>query len=173
MAANTPVLLRAAMVDGRTDLGLMSSGQVAGLIDDLPSCAELIESHHGRVGATLDRLDGRQEGVKPGPFGLQAFDDRDVGLAAALAHGLQAVAAAGALSSWSSVVSRRAPVAPSGWPSAIAPPLTFTRSRSAPVSCCQARTHRGERLVDLDQVDVVQGEPGALAGRGRSRGSAR
>jgi len=44
MAANTPVLLRAAMVDGRTDLGLMSSGQVAGLIDDLPSCAELIES---------------------------------------------------------------------------------------------------------------------------------
>ena len=43
MAANTPVLLRAAMVDGRTDLGLMSSGQVAGLIDDLPSCAELVE----------------------------------------------------------------------------------------------------------------------------------
>ena len=44
MAANTPVLLRAAMVDGRTDLGLMSSGQVTGLIDDLPSCAELIEA---------------------------------------------------------------------------------------------------------------------------------
>jgi NAD(P)H-dependent flavin oxidoreductase YrpB (nitropropane dioxygenase family) len=42
MAANTPVLLRAAMVDGRPDLGLMSSGQVAGLIGDLPSCAELI-----------------------------------------------------------------------------------------------------------------------------------
>jgi NAD(P)H-dependent flavin oxidoreductase YrpB (nitropropane dioxygenase family) len=44
MAANTPVLLKAAMVDGRPDLGLMSSGQVAGLITDLPSCAELIES---------------------------------------------------------------------------------------------------------------------------------
>ena len=42
MAANTPVLLRAAMVDGRPDAGLMPSGQVAGLIDDLPSCAELI-----------------------------------------------------------------------------------------------------------------------------------
>jgi NAD(P)H-dependent flavin oxidoreductase YrpB (nitropropane dioxygenase family) len=42
MAANTPMLLRAAMVDGRPDLGLMSAGQVAGLIDDLPSCAELI-----------------------------------------------------------------------------------------------------------------------------------
>src|SRR5580693_9424579 len=33
---------RAAMVDGRTDLGLMSAGQVAGLIEDLPSCSELI-----------------------------------------------------------------------------------------------------------------------------------
>jgi NAD(P)H-dependent flavin oxidoreductase YrpB (nitropropane dioxygenase family) len=58
MAANTPVLLRAAMVDGRTDLGLMSSGQVAGLIDDLPSCAELIEAIMAEAGATLDRLRG-------------------------------------------------------------------------------------------------------------------
>jgi NAD(P)H-dependent flavin oxidoreductase YrpB (nitropropane dioxygenase family) len=57
MAANTPVLLRAAMVDGRTDLGLMSSGQVAGLIDDLPSCAELIEAIMTEAGATLDRLE--------------------------------------------------------------------------------------------------------------------
>ncbi|WLW55817.1 NAD(P)H-dependent flavin oxidoreductase [Streptomyces sp. YU58] len=43
LAANTPMLLRAAMVDGRTDLGVMASGQVAGVIDDLPSCAELVE----------------------------------------------------------------------------------------------------------------------------------
>jgi NAD(P)H-dependent flavin oxidoreductase YrpB (nitropropane dioxygenase family) len=42
MAANTPMLLRAAMVDGRPDLGVMASGQVVGLIEDLPSCAELI-----------------------------------------------------------------------------------------------------------------------------------
>jgi NAD(P)H-dependent flavin oxidoreductase YrpB (nitropropane dioxygenase family) len=56
MAANTPVLLRAAMVDGRTDLGLMSSGQVTGLIDDLPSCAELIEAIMAEAGDTLDRL---------------------------------------------------------------------------------------------------------------------
>jgi len=58
MAANTPVLLRAAMVDGRTDLGLMSSGQVTGLIDDLPSCAELIESIMAEADATLGRLEG-------------------------------------------------------------------------------------------------------------------
>ncbi|MCC3771801.1 nitronate monooxygenase family protein [Streptomyces sp. UNOC14_S4] len=43
LAANTPMLLRAAMVEGRTDLGVMASGQVAGVIDDLPSCAELVE----------------------------------------------------------------------------------------------------------------------------------
>ncbi len=43
MAANTPMMLRASMVDGRTDLGTLASGQVAGVIDDLPSCAELVE----------------------------------------------------------------------------------------------------------------------------------
>lgn len=43
LAANTPMLLKAAMVDGRTDLGVMASGQVAGLVEDLPSCAELVE----------------------------------------------------------------------------------------------------------------------------------
>ena len=56
MAANTPVLLRAAMVDGRPDLGLMSSGQVAGLIDDLPSCQELIEAIVAGAERRLDQL---------------------------------------------------------------------------------------------------------------------
>jgi NAD(P)H-dependent flavin oxidoreductase YrpB (nitropropane dioxygenase family) len=55
-AANTPVLLRAAMVDGRTDLGLMASGQVAGLIDDLPSCAELIGAIMRDAEACLERM---------------------------------------------------------------------------------------------------------------------
>ncbi|GAA0941262.1 NAD(P)H-dependent flavin oxidoreductase [Actinocorallia libanotica] len=44
MAANTPMLLKAAMVDGRPDLGVMASGQVVALIDSLPTCGELIES---------------------------------------------------------------------------------------------------------------------------------
>ena len=44
MAANTPMLLRASMVDGNTEAGVMASGQVAGIVTDLPSCAELIES---------------------------------------------------------------------------------------------------------------------------------
>ncbi|MEU9096186.1 nitronate monooxygenase [Streptomyces sp. NPDC048361] len=42
LAANTPMLLRASMVEGRTDLGVMASGQVAGVIEDLPSCGELV-----------------------------------------------------------------------------------------------------------------------------------
>ena len=43
MAANTPMLLKAGLVEGNTDAGVLASGQVAGIIDDLPSCAELIE----------------------------------------------------------------------------------------------------------------------------------
>jgi NAD(P)H-dependent flavin oxidoreductase YrpB (nitropropane dioxygenase family) len=56
LAASTPVLLRAAMVEGRTDLGLMSSGQVAGLIEDLPSCAELIGAIMRDAETCLDRM---------------------------------------------------------------------------------------------------------------------
>jgi NAD(P)H-dependent flavin oxidoreductase YrpB (nitropropane dioxygenase family) len=44
LAANTPMLLKSSMVDGRTDLGVMASGQVAGVIDDLPSCSELVRT---------------------------------------------------------------------------------------------------------------------------------
>ena len=43
MAANTPMLLKAGLVDGNTGAGVLASGQVAGIIDDLPSCAELID----------------------------------------------------------------------------------------------------------------------------------
>jgi NAD(P)H-dependent flavin oxidoreductase YrpB (nitropropane dioxygenase family) len=44
MAANTPMLLRAGLVEGNTEAGVLASGQVAGILADLPSCAELIES---------------------------------------------------------------------------------------------------------------------------------
>ncbi|MEU6016812.1 nitronate monooxygenase [Streptomyces sp. NPDC047515] len=58
MAANTPMLLKASMIDGRTDLGVMASGQVAGLIDDLPSCAELVDRIMAEAQATLKTLSG-------------------------------------------------------------------------------------------------------------------
>ena len=76
MAANTPVLLRAAMADGRLEAGLMPSGQVAGLIDDLPSCAELI----GRImtGAeqrlsSMARLTGGPHPAAASPVSDQDF----------------------------------------------------------------------------------------------------
>ncbi|MCW2544806.1 MAG: enoyl-ACP reductase [Frankiales bacterium] len=56
MAANTPMLLKAAMVDGRPDLGVMASGQVVGLIEDLPSCQELIDRIMTEAAQTLQRL---------------------------------------------------------------------------------------------------------------------
>ncbi|WP_369780332.1 NAD(P)H-dependent flavin oxidoreductase [Streptomyces sp. R33] len=71
LAANTPMLLKASMVEGRTDLGVMASGQVAGVIEDLPSCAELVarvmaEAH--TVLARLERLHGeRAHSPRPHP----------------------------------------------------------------------------------------------------------
>jgi len=56
MAANTPMFLRAAMVEGNPAYGVMASGQVVGLIDDLPSCAELLERIMRDAEAILDRL---------------------------------------------------------------------------------------------------------------------
>jgi NAD(P)H-dependent flavin oxidoreductase YrpB (nitropropane dioxygenase family) len=56
MAANTPMLLKAAMVEGRPDLGVMAAGQVVGLIDDVPSCAELIERIMAEAHDSLARL---------------------------------------------------------------------------------------------------------------------
>jgi NAD(P)H-dependent flavin oxidoreductase YrpB (nitropropane dioxygenase family) len=56
MAANTPMLLKAAMVDGRPDLGVMAAGQVVGLIDDVPSCAELIDRIMAEAHDCLARL---------------------------------------------------------------------------------------------------------------------
>jgi nitronate monooxygenase len=36
------MLIQRAMVEGRPAEGVLPSGQVVGLIDDLPSCADLI-----------------------------------------------------------------------------------------------------------------------------------
>jgi NAD(P)H-dependent flavin oxidoreductase YrpB (nitropropane dioxygenase family) len=43
LAANSPVLLQRAVVQGHPSEGIMASGQVAGRLNDLPTCAELIE----------------------------------------------------------------------------------------------------------------------------------
>ena len=67
MAANTPMLLRAAMVEGRDDLGVMASGQVVGLIDDIPSCAELVGRIVREATETLGRLSRQAEPEKEAP----------------------------------------------------------------------------------------------------------
>jgi NAD(P)H-dependent flavin oxidoreductase YrpB (nitropropane dioxygenase family) len=41
-SANAPMIIQKAMVDGLPEQGVLPSGQVAGTIDDLPTCAELI-----------------------------------------------------------------------------------------------------------------------------------
>ena len=56
MAANTPMLLKAAMVDGRPELGVMASGQVVGLIEELPTVAELIARIMKEAEDVLERL---------------------------------------------------------------------------------------------------------------------
>jgi NAD(P)H-dependent flavin oxidoreductase YrpB (nitropropane dioxygenase family) len=43
LAANTPMMLKAGLVEGDTSAGVLASGQVVGAIDDLPSCEELID----------------------------------------------------------------------------------------------------------------------------------
>lgn len=41
-SANAPMIIQKAMVDGHPAEGVLPSGQVAGVIDELPTCAELI-----------------------------------------------------------------------------------------------------------------------------------
>jgi NAD(P)H-dependent flavin oxidoreductase YrpB (nitropropane dioxygenase family) len=56
MAANAPMLTRAALVGGSLDAGILPTGQVAGLIDELPTVGELVEAVMKQAEATLDRL---------------------------------------------------------------------------------------------------------------------
>ena len=42
MAAAAPMLLQKAVVEGDAENGLMATGLVAGRLDNLPSCAELL-----------------------------------------------------------------------------------------------------------------------------------
>jgi NAD(P)H-dependent flavin oxidoreductase YrpB (nitropropane dioxygenase family) len=56
MAANAPMLYRSALLEGRTDVGVMATGQVVGLIDDVPSVAVLIDRIVAEAVDVLARL---------------------------------------------------------------------------------------------------------------------
>ncbi len=58
LAANAPMLTRATMVEGRTEVGILPTGQGVGAIDELPSVAELVERILAEASAALDRLCG-------------------------------------------------------------------------------------------------------------------
>jgi len=69
MAANTPMLLRSGLVEGRTDAGVLASGQVVGALTDLPTCEALItrvvdEATH--IIATLASPEPRESPVQDG-----------------------------------------------------------------------------------------------------------
>jgi NAD(P)H-dependent flavin oxidoreductase YrpB (nitropropane dioxygenase family) len=56
MAANAPMMTKAALVEGRTDVGVLPTGQVVGEISELPTVAELINRIVTGATAALDRL---------------------------------------------------------------------------------------------------------------------
>ena len=44
MAANAPVMTKAALVEGRTDVGVLPTGQVVGVLESLPPVADIIRA---------------------------------------------------------------------------------------------------------------------------------
>jgi NAD(P)H-dependent flavin oxidoreductase YrpB (nitropropane dioxygenase family) len=56
LAANPPMMLKAGLVEGRTDAGVLACGQVVGAIDDLPTCEELIDRVVAEAAASLNGL---------------------------------------------------------------------------------------------------------------------
>ncbi|MCU1352934.1 MAG: 2-nitropropane dioxygenase [Acidimicrobiales bacterium] len=58
MAANAPMLIRAALVEGDPSIGVLPTGQVTGVIGELPTVADLLERIAADARATLARLAG-------------------------------------------------------------------------------------------------------------------
>jgi NAD(P)H-dependent flavin oxidoreductase YrpB (nitropropane dioxygenase family) len=61
MSANAPMIIQKAMVEGEPARGVLPSGQVAGVIDDLPTCAELIQRIVAEAEQRLQALAQRAE----------------------------------------------------------------------------------------------------------------
>jgi len=59
MAANAPMMIQEAMVKGHPDQGILPSGQIAGAITDLPTCADLIDAIASEARAILMQLTDR------------------------------------------------------------------------------------------------------------------
>jgi len=60
MAGNAPMIIQKAMVEGKPNEGVLPSGQIAGLIDDLPSCETIVSKIIVDAQEKLTRI-GRSE----------------------------------------------------------------------------------------------------------------
>ena len=76
MSANAPMIIQKAMVEGEPARGVLPSGQVAGVIDDLPSCAELIDAIVAEAEQRLALL-AQRAGSRQGPAGLNTCDQQN------------------------------------------------------------------------------------------------
>ena len=57
IAANAPMLIKASMVDGKPEVGVLPTGQVTGVIDELPTVAELLDRIMTEAESVLKRLE--------------------------------------------------------------------------------------------------------------------
>jgi NAD(P)H-dependent flavin oxidoreductase YrpB (nitropropane dioxygenase family) len=69
MAANAPIFIMRAMVEGHPSEGVLPSGQVAGLIDDLPTCQQLVDRIIAEAEQRLEALASGKAG-KPSKQGV-------------------------------------------------------------------------------------------------------
>jgi NAD(P)H-dependent flavin oxidoreductase YrpB (nitropropane dioxygenase family) len=60
MAANAPMLTRASLVEGRSEVGILPTGQAVGVMDEIPTVAELVGRIVREAEATLGRLAGTE-----------------------------------------------------------------------------------------------------------------
>jgi len=56
MSANAPMMIQEAVVFGRPETGILPSGQIAGLIEDLPTVDNLISSIVSEASTTIEKL---------------------------------------------------------------------------------------------------------------------
>ena len=67
MAANAPMLIKAALVDGRDEVGVLPTGQVTGVVDELPTVAALLDRISAEATAVLTRLSAADGELRPAP----------------------------------------------------------------------------------------------------------
>ena len=57
LAANAPMLIKASMVDGNPEVGVLPTGQVTGVIGELPTVAELLDRIMTEAESVLKKLE--------------------------------------------------------------------------------------------------------------------